>query len=116
MRLRLLGMASLILGVGSLVPGSAARAAVPEAHPHVIATVDVGDGPSGIAVNPRVNRAYVANFRADTMSVIDGSTNTVIATVDVGSQPAAAGVNARTGRVYVALQNGGVAVVDGRTN
>src|SRR5256712_12363422 len=104
MKLRLLGTASLALCLGSLVPLSAARAAVPEAHPHVIATVDVGDGPSGIAVNPRVNRAYVANFRADTMSVIDGSTNTVIATVDVGSQPAAAGVNARTGRVYVALQ------------
>src|SRR5438876_9831092 len=87
--------------------------AAPAARPHVIATVNVGDGPSGIGVNPRTNRAYVADFRANQVSVIDGSTNLVIATIDVGSGPAAVGVNPRTNRIYVARQGGGGAVIDG---
>ncbi|MBA3956681.1 MAG: hypothetical protein H0X58_08475, partial [Acidimicrobiia bacterium] len=53
----------------------------------VVATVDVGDGPVGVAITPDGARAYVANFNSDDVSVIDTATNTVVATVDVGDGP-----------------------------
>jgi YVTN family beta-propeller protein len=49
----------------------------------VIATIDVGVNPIGVAVNPTTNRIYVANDGDNTVSVIDGTTNTVIDTIDV---------------------------------
>ena len=73
MRPRLFAILPLALGMAIVVSAPAA-AFDPVARPHVIATVDVGDGPSGIGVNPLTNRAYVADFRANTVSVIDGST------------------------------------------
>jgi hypothetical protein len=36
----------------------------------VVATINVGNGPSGVAVNPATNRAYVVNYGDDTVSVI----------------------------------------------
>src|SRR5207237_5845434 len=115
MTLRVARLGAVALLLAALVVAAAPAQAAQATRPHVIATVPVGDGPSGIGVNPRTNRAYVADYRADTLSVIDGSTNTVIATIDVGSGPAAVGVNPVNNRIYVALQTEGVAVVDGRT-
>jgi YVTN family beta-propeller protein len=80
----------------------------------VIATIDVGVNPIGVAVNPATNRIYVTNNADDTVSVIDGTTNTVIATVDVGDYPDGIAVNPTTNRIYVA--NAGdntVSVIDG---
>ena len=37
----------------------------------------------GVDVNPVSNRIYVANLRSDTVSVIDGSSNTVTTTIAV---------------------------------
>ena len=81
------------------------------------AAIPVGSGPWGIGANPATNRVYVANQDADTVSVIDGATDTVIATVNVGSSPACVGVNPATNRIYVAnyLSNN-VSVIDGATN
>jgi YVTN family beta-propeller protein len=81
----------------------------------VIATVDVGNSPRSIAVNPSTNRIYVANIFDNTVSVIDGTTNTVIATVDVGNSPTDAAVNPSTNRIYV-TSAGAVSVIDGTTN
>jgi YVTN family beta-propeller protein len=83
----------------------------------VIDTVDVGNGPRGIAVNSDTNRIYVANIFDNTVSVIDGTTNTVIDTVDVGNGPNGVGVNPATNRIYVTnLLDGTVSVIDGTTN
>ena len=57
----------------------------------VIATVPVGTGPAGVAVNPAGTRVYVANLLDNTVSVIDTTTLTVIATVSVGTGPIALG-------------------------
>src|SRR5438132_3080300 len=89
-----------ILCVAALIAGSSRALAGPgvPAAPHVIATVPVGDGPSGVAVNSLTNRTYVADFRADSLSVIDEPTKTVH-TIGVGSGPAAVGVNETTNRI-----------------
>lgn len=47
-------------------------------------TVPVGQTPYGVAVNPETNKIYVANYSPGTVSVIDGSTNTVVSTLAVG--------------------------------
>ncbi|TLY07858.1 MAG: hypothetical protein E6K85_08725 [Thaumarchaeota archaeon] len=39
----------------------------------MISTVHVGKTPTGIAVNPKNNRIYVANLGSDSVSVIDGT-------------------------------------------
>ncbi|WP_405173021.1 hypothetical protein MHI12_18090 [Paenibacillus sp. FSL H8-0280] len=59
----------------------------------MIATVPVGINPNGAGANPLTNRVYISNQDDNTISVIDGETNTVIATIPVGARPFAVGVN-----------------------
>jgi YVTN family beta-propeller protein len=71
-----------------------------------------------VGVNPNTNLIYVSN-EADTVSVIDGETNSVVGTVSVGDSPRGVAVNPVTNRIYVA--NNGVldhtvSVIDGETN
>ncbi len=87
------------------------------AAPSPEAAIPVGSGPWGVGANPATNRVYVANQDANTVSVIDGATDTVIDTVNVGSSPACVGVNPATNRIYVANYLGNsVSVIDGATN
>mgnify|MGYP003346187445 FL=1 len=65
-------------------------------------TVSVGSGPNGVAVNPSTNTIYVTNYGGNSVSVINGSTNTVTATVSVGSHPLGVAVNPSTNTIYVA--------------
>jgi YVTN family beta-propeller protein len=53
----------------------------------VTATIAVGDGPLGIAVDPEENRAYVANYFDNAVSVIDSGSNAVSTIVIVGGFP-----------------------------
>src|SRR5439155_1062236 len=84
----------------------------------IIATVPVGAFPKAVAVNATTNRLYVANYADSTVSVIDGSTNTVLGSpIPVGSAPGAIAVNATTNRLYVANSaDSTVSVIDGSTN
>lgn len=58
----------------------------------MVATIPVGNGPIVSAIDTSKNLIYVTNVSDDTVSVIDGTTNTVIATVPVGDRPIGAGV------------------------
>jgi len=88
----------------------------------VVATPGVGSLPSAIAVNPVTNMVYVTNAGStdeisNTVSVIDGATNTVVATLTVGTTPGAIAVNPVTNQVYVVNQSDNtVTVIDGATN
>jgi YVTN family beta-propeller protein len=83
----------------------------------VIATVNVGFGPSGAAYDSANNTVYVTNFGSSNVSVISGSTNQVIATVDVGSLPDAVAYDSADNTVYVAnLFSNTVSVISGSTN
>jgi YVTN family beta-propeller protein len=82
----------------------------------------VGSYPRGVAVNPVTNKVYVANTgdgisSSNTVTVIDGTTDTVATTVTVGFKPTAIAVNSVTNQVYVANFGGTtVTVIDGATN
>ena len=82
----------------------------------VAATIPVGSGPGHVAVDSSRNTVYVANYESNTISVINGSTNTVVATIPVVSNPWGIAVDATTQRVYVAITTGTVAVIDETTN
>lgn len=85
--------------------------------PSVIATIPVGTGPNGIAVNENTNRIYVTNYADNTVSVIDGNINSVIATVPVGAGPSGIGVNPATNKVYVVNRGDStISVINGNTN
>ena len=77
--------------------------------------LNIGENPSAIAVNPVTEYIYVANAgdiadpEDDSVSIIDGKTQTLLTNVTVGDYPVAIGVNPVTGYVYVA-NNGGDSV------
>jgi YVTN family beta-propeller protein len=97
--------------------GSAIKTSDQPAVPFAPTTIAVGDNPAQIAVNPVTNRIYVANLTDNTVSVIDGNSNTVTDTVSVGSVPEVVGVNPTTNMIYVANSNGNsVSVIDGSTD
>jgi len=67
-----------------------------------------------LAVNPATNRIYVCNSISNSVSVIDGSSNTVVATVPLSASPDGIDVNPTTNMIYVALfLTGEVVVIDG---
>ncbi|MFO7400720.1 MAG: hypothetical protein C0P63_015225, partial [Actinomycetales bacterium] len=65
--------------------------------------------------SPGGTRAYVTDFGAGTVSVIDTATNTVIATVPVGTQPFGVAVTAGGTRAYVCNVDS-MSVIDTATN
>jgi len=72
----------------------------------VAATIAVGNQPTYLAVDEQRNRVYVSNQADDTVSVIDGATNTVLHTVRVGHAPNGVAVNQKTNTIYVANLDG----------
>ena len=79
--------------------------------------VPVGGDPQSVGVNPNTNMVYVANYLADSISVIDCKTNTITENITVGDSPFDVAVNPNTGRVYVAnLDSNTTSVIDGTTN
>jgi YVTN family beta-propeller protein len=69
----------------------------------LLATITVGNVPTGIDADLGTNLVFVANTGDDTLSVINGSTNAVTSTVSISSLFVA--VNPITERVYIAPQD-----------
>ena len=79
-------------------------------------TIQAGNSPSGVAVNPNTGRVYVANRGDGTISVIDSATKTVIGTITVGDIPADLAVNPATNRLYLTYSDNNITtVIDGST-
>jgi YVTN family beta-propeller protein len=97
-------------------------------RPHVVATVQVGSGPLGVAVTPDDQEVYVTNFGQDatlspggveghTVSVIRTSSNKVVATIEVGNLPAGVAISPDGKRAYVtSRRNNQVWVIDTATH
>lgn len=65
--------------------------------------LSVGENPSAIAVDPVTDYVYVANRDSNSVSILDGKTQTKLGQdVPVGANPVALAVNPTTGYVYVA--------------
>ena len=76
----------------------------------------VGLNPFAVAVNSSTNKIYVSNSGEQSVTVIDGATNSTT-TVGVGRQPFGLAVNTATNQVYVAnYASQSVTVIDGATN
>jgi YVTN family beta-propeller protein len=87
-RRRAVAVAALALPAAALAGGSgapAAAGAAPGPGYPVTATIHVGKGPFGMAVNPFTHRLYVTNRGSGTVSVINTATNKVTATIGVGN-------------------------------
>jgi YVTN family beta-propeller protein len=96
----------------------------------VAATINVGKGPYAIAVNPNTNKIYVDSTASSTVSVVDGSSNSVVANITgvkttSGTTFGSFGVTFRTGadvnpktnRIYVTSQMDDLLyVIDGSSN
>jgi YVTN family beta-propeller protein len=109
-----LGMLAVPLAAAGITAAPAAAASIGYT---VTATIGVGSGPEGVGVDPSTHTVYVANSNGNSVSVIDGTTNTVTATIAAGSGPEGVGVDPSTHTVYVANSNGNsVSVIDGTTN
>jgi YVTN family beta-propeller protein len=55
-----------------------------------------------VAVDLDRNLIYTANTQANTVTVIDGASNTVLATLEAGKAPYALAVNPASGKLHVA--------------
>ena len=69
----------------------------------MVATIDIGLAPSGIAVTPDGRRVYVTNLN-NTVSVIATATNAVSATISVGNGPVGVAFTPDGSKAYVANQ------------
>jgi len=67
----------------------------------VTATIPVGSGPFGVAINTLTEEVYVANWDSNDVSVIDTTTNTVVATIPVGKEPKGVAVTPDGTKTYV---------------
>jgi YVTN family beta-propeller protein len=65
-------------------------------------TLQVGNQPTGVAANPKLNEIYVVNTLSGTVSVIDAGVNRVVATIPVHKLPYFIDVDAAGHRAYVA--------------
>ncbi|MFD4916312.1 prepilin-type N-terminal cleavage/methylation domain-containing protein [Streptomyces virginiae] len=78
-------------------------------------SIQVGTKPSDIAVDEKTDRVYVVSTSGNSVTVIDGKTDTAIGSpIDVSgavTSPTQIAVNSGTGRVYVG-GTGGVAIID----
>lgn len=87
----------------------------------VTGTIEVGDQPVGVAVDPSAHRLYVANSWARgedySLSVVDTTTLQVIDSIRVGSQPWVLAVDELTHTLYVTgASNGRVCALDPETH
>ncbi len=84
----------------------------------VVTTIPVGGWPIGVGVNPTTDKIYVANSTDNTVSVIDGTNDTVTGSpITVGRTPWAVGVNPVADKIYVAnWGDNTVSVIDGATD
>ena len=104
---------ALALGGGAVLVG--VSPAAPAFADSVTATIPVGSDPHGVAVAAN-GRAYIANYGAGTVSVIDTSLNLVTATISVGNGPYGVAV-AANGNAYVTNYLAGtVSVIDTSLN
>jgi YVTN family beta-propeller protein len=72
----------------------------------VVATIPVGNGPTGVAITPDGTQAYVANAVDNTVSVIHTATNTVAGLpIPVGSYPNWVAITPDGTQAYVTNRN-----------
>ena len=102
-------LAAFVLAIG----------ACPSFSQTVVDTITVGQAPTGVVVNSKNNRVYVANGLDHTVSVIDGVSDQIIGTMNTSNKPTDIAVNAVKNEVWVCESDAGgnvfAEVFDGNT-
>ncbi|WP_264992697.1 protein kinase domain-containing protein, partial [Mycobacterium montefiorense] len=97
---------------GGVTP-SAGVTAVPSGPPTIAASIRVGNGAFGVAVDSAGHSVYVANTGSNSVSVVDTTSRTVTATIAVGRHPVGVAVDPSTRTVYVTnFDDASVSVID----
>jgi len=111
----------MVIDPATFIGASGTVSVVDLAERTVVAQVEVGLHPSGLALNPAGTRLFVANANSDTVSVIDTEARRVIETISTrpetgspfGSAPNALALDPSERRLYVANgSNNALAVVE----
>ncbi|MFD9549121.1 serine/threonine-protein kinase [Nocardia salmonicida] len=100
-------------GAVSSQANSGTTAPKPAAKFAVTATIMVNDAPRGIAVDSATGSAYVVG--TDSVAVID-THRTLVRTIPVSGRPRDVTVDAAAGKAFIGDIDGGVHIVDTRTN
>jgi YVTN family beta-propeller protein len=80
-------------------------------------TINVGNAPDYVAVNPSTGVLYVTVQPTNALYAIDAATGVIIANISMGSYPRDVVVNPSNGMIYVANQGSdSVSVIDSTTN
>jgi len=108
--------------MAATVSGASGAAAAPSAG-YTASLIPTGQEGFASAVNPVTNRAYVTDFAAKELSVIDGSTNGVLETIALAAYPHGVAVDPVTDTIYVSVATttlttgpAAVDVIDGTTD
>ena len=119
---------TLFLSNDSLVPGNVvptnsmdtSNPAIQGASNPLSSKVSVGNSPNGITYDPANGNLYVADFNPATVSVINGTTNTLESTINtkqVAPAPWDVAYNPSNGYIYVTeVENSNVSVINGANN
>jgi YVTN family beta-propeller protein len=79
--------------------------------------IPVGKGPIALAVLSAVNKVYVVNADSNSISILDGTHDTLIRTIPGGSHPYTIAANQMTQKVYVTYTYDHImTVIDGTTD
>ena len=83
----------------------------------VLETIDLGDWPNLIELNPITNLLYAQKYNENTIAVIDTNTNKVIGNIELEFRPMYMDINLITNQVYLSGNNNKlIAIIDGNTN
>ncbi|MEM3172604.1 polysaccharide deacetylase family protein [Nitrososphaera sp.] len=81
------------------------------------ASIEFDDKADRVAVSPATNTVYVTHAGSDSVSVIDGSTNSVIKKIAVGDVPVGIAVDPVAGHVFVAnSEENTISVIDDKSH
>ena len=103
-------------GFGCIAIATSATAvqAIPVQASILTSSVSVGLTPFAAAVDSATNKVYVANEGSNSVSVIDGASNTVAFSVPVGVSPQGVAVDSKTDMIYVTNNSSNsVSVING---
>jgi YVTN family beta-propeller protein len=85
-------------------------------HLKIQADIAVGFGSRSIAITPDGARVYVANWKSNSLSVVETGRNAVVATIDGIESPVAVAAHPDGGTVYVAGDDGTLTLVSVETD
>ena len=98
-------------------PTAGTVSVISDSSNNVIATINVGEGPLGVAYDSAKGEIFVSNEESSTISVISDSNNNVVATANGGSAPEGLAYDSAKSEIFVAnYDSSSVSVISDKNN